>query len=189
MNRDANTCRHSRRVVLALALALSTGFPRPPGVLPQSLLVLVAVLFGVLLLLLPRRFPIKKNAGWLRGGRICAILGLVQKSSRRLWNAPPRAPRGRSSRGDADLTVPRVVALFVVCCTRVPVCVAAPFATQRRAQDGGQLLSRERDIGGELLLDGPELRGPELGAMRRRGVRRHAQLGHEPRDGHVQVVP
>ena len=39
-----------------------------------------------------------------------------------------------------------------------------------------------------MLLDGPELREPELGAMRRRGVRRHAQLGHEPRDGHVLLV-
>ena len=39
-----------------------------------------------------------------------------------------------------------------------------------------------------MLFDGPELRGPELGAMRRRGVRRHAQMGHEPRDGHELVV-
>ena len=59
---------------------------------------------------------------------------------------------------------------------------------QRRAQDGGEKLFGECNNGCKLLLDGPELCEPELSAMRRRGVRRHAPLGHEPRDGHVRVV-
>ena len=50
---------------------------------------------------------------------------------------------------------------------------------RRRAQEGGQkyIYKLYRDVislVGQLLLDGPELGGPELGAMRRRGARPHS---------------
>ena len=80
------------------------------------------------------------------------------------------------------------IALCVVGCTRMPGAVAAPFADGDALKTAVRKLSRANVTGWELLLDGPELREPELGAMRHRGVRRHAQLGHEPRDGHGRVV-
>jgi len=99
------------------------------------------------------------------------------------------APATIEPRGMPNSWSRAFVALCVVWCTLMPGALAAPFADYNALKTAVKNLSRGGRIGCQLLLDGPELRGPELGAMRRRGVRRHAQLGHEPRDGHAQVVP
>ena len=90
--------------------------------------------------------------------------------------------------GDADLTVPRASRVMRRGLHANARGARRAVRGQRRAQDGDKKLSRGEHDGVEMLFDGPELRGPELGAMRRRGVRRHAPLGHEPRDEHGQCV-
>ena len=107
-----------------------------------------------------------------------ADLGEMRPRERR-WNN-----RGRGKRS-SQITGTMIIA---ACCSRVPGALAAPFADKAALKTAVINCLAAVPHSGENCCSSDSDCADPTRPMRRRGVRRHAQLGHEPRDGHVQVV-